>query len=331
MAAEMQPDHQALGIRANFTQFGLQLVQVFFVGLTLGMMRTVVPALAEHEFGLPKDAFGVLVTFVIAFGIVKGVMNLFAGRMSETLGRKRVLVVGWLVALPIPFMIRFGESWNWIVAATILLGANQGLAWTMTITSKLDLSRADQRGLTNGLNEFCGYFAVAIAGIVTGYLADSIGARTGLFIFGLATIIPALLIASIFVRNTRRSNAPDASNSHTIDRPVSSTLDALRMTWTNRRFLAVCQAGLVEKFVDALMWLAVPVFLVSRGVDVSHVGWVPGVYAATWGASQLFTGSLSDRIGRTVPITGGMMMCGLGVIAFPAVDHHTWWTVCALR
>ena len=319
----------ALGIRANLAQYSLQLVQVFFVGLTLGMMRTVVPALAEQEFGLPKGAFGVLATFVIAFGIVKGVMNLIAGRMSETLGRKRVLVFGWLIALPIPFMIRFGESWNWIVAATILLGINQGLTWSMTLTSKLDLTRADQRGLTNGLNEFCGYFAVAIAGVLTGYLADSMGARAGLFVFGLAAIVPALLIALICVRDTRRSADEDSREPNAIDRQISTTFESLRLTWTDRRFFAVCQAGLVEKFVDALMWLAVPVYLTSRGIDVAHVGWIPGMYAAVWGTAQLFTGSLSDRIGRTIPVATGMIMCGVGVIAFPMVERETWWAACA--
>lgn len=167
------------GIRPNLTQFLHQLFQVFLVGLTIGMMRTVIPALAESEFGVPKNSFVLLSAFVIAFGLVKGVMNFVAGRLSERVGRKRVLLLGWLVALPIPILIWFAPSWNWIVAATVLLGINQGLTWSMTQTSKLDITRLEERGFTLGLNEFAGYLGVALAGIATAYLAIQFGARAG--------------------------------------------------------------------------------------------------------------------------------------------------------
>ena len=156
------------GIRENLTQFVHQLLQVMLVGFALGMMRTVVPALAEAEFGVARGSFILLTAFVIAFGMVKGVLNFVAGRLSERIGRKCVLLLGWIAALPVPFMIYFAPDWNWIVAATVLLGINQGLAWSMTQTSKLDITRADQRGLTIGLNDFAGYVGVAVAGIVTG-------------------------------------------------------------------------------------------------------------------------------------------------------------------
>src|SRR6516225_4414688 len=159
------------GIRANLTQVLLQLLQVLLVGLTIGMMRNVVPALAESEFGVPRGSFMLLVAFVVAFGFVKGAMNFVAGRMAEVMGRKRVLVLGWLVALPIPLLVYFATSWSWVVLATILLGINQGLTWSMTQTAKLDMTRADQRGLVIGLNEFSGYVGVALAGVATGYLA----------------------------------------------------------------------------------------------------------------------------------------------------------------
>jgi MFS family permease len=168
------------GIRANAAQFLLQLLQVLLVGLTLGMLRTVVPALAEAEFGVPKGSFLLLASFVVAFGVVKGALNFLAGRLSERIGRREVLRLGWLVALPIPVIVWWAPSWSWIVLATVLLGVNQGLTWSMTQTAKLDLTRADQRGLTLGLNEFSGYVGVAIAGVATGYLAESLGARDGL-------------------------------------------------------------------------------------------------------------------------------------------------------
>jgi MFS family permease len=354
-----------LGIRANLWQFVLQLVQVFLVGLTLGMTRTVVPAVAESEFGLPRGAMGVLVTFVIAFGVVKGVMNFVAGTISEGLGRKKVLVTGWMVALPIPFMIGYGPNWNWIVAATVLLGINQGLTWSMAITSKLDLTRADQRGLTNGLNEFFGYFAVAIAGVITGYMSDHFGARIGLLIFGLSAIVPALAIALLLVRDTRpwvqnkenteytekrsgsgivqeRSNSIDEHNlEHEAPQPLSVpsgfSVFQSKTTWRSiialsvrdRRLFALCQAGLVEKFVDALVWIFFPVFLTGRGIDLARIGWIPGVYATVWGVGQLFTGPLSDRIGRKPPIVVGMFLCAAGVAMMVMRDGVGWWGSCA--
>jgi MFS family permease len=178
------------GILANIDQF----LQVLLVGFTIGMMRTVVPALAESEFGVPKNSFMLLTAFVVAFGFVKGTLNFVAGWLSERIGRKKVLLLGWLVAIPIPLLVYFAPSWSWIVAATVLLGINQGLTWSMTKTSKLDITRRDQRGLTIGLNEFSGYIGLALAGIITAYLAMALGAHTGLLAFGLTTILLALLL-----------------------------------------------------------------------------------------------------------------------------------------
>jgi MFS family permease len=191
------------GIRANPVQFSHQLLQVLFVGLTLGMTRTVVPALAESEFGVPRDSFVLLTAFVVAFGFVKGLMNFVAGRLSDRIGRRRVLLIGWLVALPIPALIQWGPSWNWIVAATVLLGINQGLTWSMTQTAKLDMTRADQRGLVIGLNEFAGYVGVALAGVATGYLAGAFGPRAGVAGFGAVVVLSALALTWLCVQDTR--------------------------------------------------------------------------------------------------------------------------------
>ena len=190
------------GIRANLVQVLHQLLQVLLVGMTIGMMRNVVPALAESEFGVQRGSFMLLVAFVVAFGFVKGAMNFVAGRLAETLGRRRVLLVGWLVALPIPPIIYFAPSWNWIVAATVLLGINQGLTWSMTQTAKLDLTRPDQRGLVIGLNEFSGYVGVALAAVITGYAATLLGPRAGLLWFGGLVIGIATLLAWLAVAET---------------------------------------------------------------------------------------------------------------------------------
>lgn len=326
------------GIRDNFSQFMHQIVQVFLVGLTLGMLRTVVPALAETEFGVPKGSFVLLMAFVVAFGFVKGALNFVAGRLSERMGRKTVLLLGWASALPIPFMILFAPDWNWIVAATVLLGVNQGFTWSMTQTAKLDLTRPDQRGLTIGLNEFSGYVGVAVAGIVTAYLATALGPRMGLFVFGAAVISSALVLTSIWVRETlpwaKAEGARHAAGQSSgpvprypvnmSDNPTTWEVFAL-MTWRDKRMAALSQAGLVEKFVDALIWVAYPVYLFERGLSLTQIGWVVGVYGFVWGGSQFFTGKLSDRIGRKKPIVWGMWLCAAGVaMMLPSEQVSAW-------
>ncbi|BBP05545.1 MFS transporter [Sulfuriferula plumbiphila] len=330
------------GISHNRSQFLHQLFQVLLVGLTLGMMRTVVPALAEHEFGVPKGSFMLLMAFVVAFGFVKGPLNFVAGRLSERVGRKQVLLLGWLSALPIPFMILYAPSWGWIVAATVLLGVNQGLTWSMTQTSKLDITRPDQRGLTIGLNEFSGYVGVAIAGIITGYMAGALGARQGLFVFGMVVIVLAIVLTWFWVKDTLpwaraegaryaagQSSGPKPRFPNNIsDHPTTWEVFTL-MSWRDRRMAAISQAGLVEKFVDALVWVFYPLYLYQHGLSLASIGWVVGVYGFVWGGSQLVTGKLSDHIGRQKPIVWGMWICGAGVGMMLLGESVAWWSFSA--
>lgn len=330
------------GIRHNLDQFLHQLLQVLLVGLTLGMMRTVIPALAESEFNVPKGSFMVLVAFVVAFGFVKGVLNFVAGRLSEWIGRQRVLLFGWLAALPIPFMIGYGPSWNWIVGATVLLGVNQGLTWSMTQTAKLDITRMDQRGLTIGLNEFSGYFGVAVAGVLTGYMATAFGARIGLFAFGLFVILVAIGLTLLWVKDTLpwakaegarhaagQATGPQPRYPHNIsDHPSTWEVFTL-VSWRDRRLAAISQAGLVEKFVDALIWVFYPVYLYQHGLTLADIGWVVGAYGFVWGGSQLFTGRLSDHVGRQKPIVWGMWLCGAGVGLMLLGETVLWWSFSA--
>lgn len=330
------------GIHDNLNQFLHQLFQVFLVGLTLGMMRTVIPALAESEFGVPKGSFMLLMAFVVAFGFVKGALNFVAGRLSERMGRKTVLLLGWAIALPIPFMIYFAPSWNWIVAATVLLGVNQGFTWSMTQTSKLDITRADQRGLTIGLNEFAGYVGVAAAGILTGYLATAYGPRLGLFIFGAVVTLGALVLTALWVRETLpwakaegarhaagKSTGPVARFPKNIANAPTTWEVFTLMSWRDKRMAALSQAGLVEKFVDALIWVFYPVFFYQQGMSLAQIGWVVGVYGFVWGGSQLFTGKLSDHIGRQKPIVWGMWLCGAGVGLTLLGSGVAWWSFAA--
>lgn len=329
------------GIRPNLSQFLHQLFQVLLVGMTIGMTRTVVPALAESEFGVPKGSFALLVSFVVGFGFVKGALNFVAGRLAESWGRRRVLLLGWVTAIPIPLLIYFAPSWDWVVVATLLLGVNQGFTWSMTQTAKLDLTRPDQRGLTIGFNEFSGYVGVAIAGIVTGYLATHLGPRAGLLWFGLVVIGLATLTTALFIKDTlpwaKKEKPMAAASGATLHprypagvtaKPTTWEIFTL-VTWRDRRFFAICQAGLVEKFVDALIWVFYPVFLYSKGVSLPGIGWIVGVYGFTWGGSQLVTGRLSDHWGRQKLNVAGMWICGSGVAMMLLGEGSTWWSISA--
>ncbi len=343
-APSMGEDYRALshGIRENFGQFSQQLLQVFFVGLTIGMQRTVVPVLAEQEFGVAAGSFTLLMAFIISFGFVKGAMNFVAGRLSETVGRRKVLLWGWVAAIPIPFLILYAPSWNWIVAANVLLGINQGFAWSMTVTSKVDITRAEQRGLATGFNEFAGYGGVAVAGLVTGLLAATFDPRTSLFVFGLVVLVAALVTAFAFAKDTlpwaRAEAAAHAAGKHkgptprfpknVPDHPTTWQIFAL-VTFRHRTFSALSQAGCVEKFVDALVWAFFPIFLHGAGLSLPQIGLVVGVYGLVWGASQLWTGPLSDRVGRKIPIVLGMWTAGAGIVVTILVEGILAWSIAA--
>jgi MFS family permease len=330
------------GIRPNIRQFAQQLLQVFFVGLTIGMQRTVVPALAEAEFGVPAGSFTLLMAFVVSFGFVKSAMNFVSGRVSEKLGRRKVLIWGWLVALPIPFIFLFAPSWNWIIAANVLLGVNQGFAWSMTVTSKLDIVSPEQRGVATGFNEFAGYGGVALAGLLTGYLASDFDPRWTLFVFGLSVVLLALASALLFSRETlhwaRAESAAHKAGTHKGPQPRfpsdvpehPSSFEIFRLvSFRHRTFVALSQAGCVEKFVDALVWVFYPVYLYARGMSLIDIGWVVGVYGFVWGGSQLWTGPLSDVIGRKWPIVIGMWTCAVGIIATLFVNGMVAWSMTA--
>ena len=329
------------GIRHNLPQFLHQLIQVLLVGMTIGMTRTVLPALAESEFGVPKGSFTLLVSFVVGFGLVKGTLNFVAGRLAESWGRRRVLLLGWLTAIPVPMLVYTAPSWNWIVAATLLLGMNQGFTWSMTQTSKLDLTRPEERGLSIGFNEFSGYAGVAIAGIITGYLASWLGPRSGLLDFGLLVIFSAILHTEFCIRETlpwAKMEKPMLKADGATLRPrhpasmsqSPGTREIFEcVSFRDRRLFAICQAGLVEKFVDALIWILYPVFLLSKGVTLPGIGWIVGIYGFTWSAAQLLTGRLSDQLGRHRLNVAGMWICGCGVAMMLLVEDISGWCASA--
>ena len=330
------------GIASNRLQFTHLLLQVFFVGMTWGVMRTVVPVLAETEFGMPEDAFTLLSAFVITFGFVKGTLNFVAGRLSEQMGRKSVLIAGWVTALPVPWMIFYAPNWSWIVASTILLGINQGLCWSMTQTSKMDITHLNQRGLAIGLNEFAGYLGVAIAGVLTGYLSELLPPREALLLFGIVVTSLALLFAWVCILetlpwvHTEVRSRQQENNIHPYrygSRSISNTPTTWEVfvwvSWRDRRMAAFSQAGLIEKFVDTLIWVFYPVYLYEQGLGLFHIGIVVGIYGFVWGSLQTLTGKLSDHIGRMKPIVAGMWICAIGIAMKLYGDDIMWWSISA--
>ena len=320
----------SLGIRANRQQFSLHLVQIFLVGLTIGMTRIVIPGLAKSEFGLADQAFFLLASFVVVFGIVKAVMNLFAGKFSESYGRKTVLLWGWYIALPIPFLLLFAPSWNWIILTTVLLGFNQGLCWSMALNSKLDLAKTSQKGLVNGVNEFSGYAAVGIAGLFTAYVVTWFGIRDGLFYFSLTVILSGLLLAKFAIVETlpwAKLHHENAVNEGDKTEPKSLRQLFKFASLESKPLIALNQAGLVEKFTDGIVWIFLPVYFLSQGISLIEAGAIIAIYGIVWGGCQLVTGPLSDKIGRKGLIVWGMWFCGMGVVVIPLTQGIFLWSL----
>lgn len=326
------------GIRANLAQINHQLLQVFLVGLTLGMTRTLLPGLAETEFGLAAQAFISLAMFVVIFGLVKATMNLLAGHLSDRFGRRRLLIVGWIFALPVPILVFYAQSWSWILWAMLFLGINQGLCWSMALNSKLDLAKANQKGLINGFNEFAGYAAVGLAGWITAILADHFGARDTLLAFGLAVILIGLYLAIFKVKDTNAwSKLHQQNHLATAQSNASSSLgDAQSLgslmryaTLRQPQLMALNQAGLVEKFIDALVWVFMPVYLLQQGLSLVEASGIIAIYGVVWGGSQLITGPLSDKWGRRGLIVGGFWLCAITSWGFVVFNDTVIWAVLA--
>ena len=296
-----------LGLRANLAQFCLLVAVNALVGGTLGQERTVVPLLAARTFHLA--AFTSALTFILAFGAVKAITNFFAGTLSDRFGRKPVLVIGWLVALPIPPLLIFAQNWGWVVAANALLGINQGLTWSTTVIMKIDLVGPARRGLAMGLNEAAGYGAVAITALATGYLAAAYGLRPAPFLLGAAYIALGLGLSAAAVRETRQYARYEAAT-HVAAGHLGAHLTTRQVAWltsfSEPALSAACQAGMVNNLNDGLAWGLFPILFARHGLTVSQIGILAALYPAVWGAGQLGTGALSDRIGRKWLIAAGM-------------------------
>jgi len=312
-----------LGLRANWQQFALLVVVNAFVGAMVGMERAILPLLAEQEFGLASRV--ATLSFVASFGLTKALANLLAGRLGDRIGRRRVLLAGWLAGLPVPWLLMWAPSWAWVVAANVLLGLNQGLAWSMTVIMKIDLVGPRQRGLAMGLNEAAGYLAVSLAALATGYVAATYGLRPQPFYLGVAFSAAGLLLSALFVRETQHHADLEARQHFDVSEPVPSFREAfVRTSWRDRRLFAVCQAGLVNNLNDGMAWGLFPLFFAALGYGLTQIGWLAALYTAVWGLGQLVTGALSDRIGRRPLIVGGMLLQGVSIGAMLFSEAFAW-------
>jgi MFS family permease len=293
-----------LGLRENLAQFGLLVAVNAFVGAMVGLERSTLPLIGEADFGVASRA-GVL-SFIAAFGLAKALTNLGAGALAGRLGRRRLLIAGWLVALPVPLLVAVAPSWGWIVAANLLLGVNQGLAWSMTVVMKIDLVGPQRRGFALGLNEAAGYGGVALTAAVSGWLASEFAARDVLVAAGAAIALAGLVLSLLFVRDTAEHVALEQSQ------------DGAAPVGRRRPGLRVCsQAGLVNNLNDALAWGLVPLYLAAAGASVGEIGLVAGLYPGVWGIGQIWTGHWSDRVGPRPLIVAGMLTqaAALGVLS----------------
>ena len=318
-----------LGLQANWRQFTLLVIVNAFVGAMVGLERTVVPLIAGEDFGLVSRS--IVLSFLVSFGTVKALANLFAGRMSDRLGRKHILVAGWLAGLPVPFLIILAPTWSWVVFANVLLGINQGLCWSTTVIMKIDLVGPKQRGLAMGLNEFAGYLAVSFSALLTGYLAATYGLRPVPFYPGIAFAAFGLIFSLFFVKETRghaRKEAEHAPSARGVGSPLMSPNPSraqnnpsfaqilLLTSWKDRALFAASQAGMVNNLNDGMVWGLVPIFLAGAGLPLEQVGVIAAVYPGVWGLSQLATGALSDRWGRKGMIATGMWIQAIGISMF---------------
>lgn len=305
----------SLGLRENWKQFTLLVIINAFVGGMVGLERSILPQIAEAEFGIAAKS--AILSFIIVFGIVKAVSNYFAGTFANTIGRKNLLTIGWLFGIPVPFILMYASSWDWVVAANVLLGINQGLAWSSTVVMKIDLVGEKQRGFAMGLNEFAGYLAVAIVAFLTGYIASEYGLRPYPFYLGIGMAVLGLL-GSIFLIKDTQKHVQAENTFSTIPRLKNSFWDT---TWKHPNLGSVTQAGLVNNLNDGMAWGLFPILLASKGFDLEAIGIVTATYPAVWGLGQLITGKMADRYTKKALLFIGMLLQGLVLLIFPwAID-----------
>lgn len=297
-----------LGLRENWKQFTLLVIINGFVGGMIGLERTILPQLAQQEFLMVAKS--AILSFIIVFGFTKAITNYFAGTLANRIGRKNLLVYGWIIALPVPFLLMFAGSWNWIILANVLLGLNQGLTWSSTVVMKIDLVGEKNRGFAMGLNEFAGYLAVALVALLSGYIASKYGLRPYPFLIGIVLSVLGLLASIFLVKDTRKFVAAESKTSTL--KPLKNIF--LDTTLRHPNLSSVTQAGLINNLNDGMVWGLLPILLATKGYNLSQIGTIVFIYPAVWGIGQLFTGKLADLICKKKLLFWGMLFQGIAIV-----------------
>ncbi len=306
----MKENHK-LGLKENWVQFTILVIVNAFVGGMVGLERTIFPKFAEIEFGVASKT--AILTFIIAFGITKAITNYFTGKLANKYGRKNLLVIGWLFAIPIPFILIYATSWNWVLFANVLLGINQGLTWSSTVVMKIDLVGEKNRGLAMGINEFAGYFAVGIVAFLTGIIAQKYGVTPYPFYLGIGISIVGLFLSLIFVRDTRVY----------VDKEQETTKSSklvnvfLETSFKDKTLSSITQAGLVNNLNDGMIWGLLPILLLSLNYDSKNIGIIAAIYPAVWGFGQLITGKMADIYSKKGMLFWGMLVQGFAILLIP--------------
>ncbi|GAB2613731.1 MFS transporter [Emticicia sediminis] len=297
-----------LGLRENWQQFGLLVIVNAFVGGMVGLERSIIPQLAETEFDLSSKS--AILSFIITFGITKAIANYFTGLLANKIGRKKLLIFGWILALPIPIIIIYADAWSWIIGANILLGISQGLTWSSTVVMKMDLVGEKQRGLAMGINEFAGYLAVGIVAFLTSFIAEKYGVRPYPFYIGIAISILGFLLTIIWVKDTQKFVTQEAKNS-----TINKTKNIFWITtFKDKNLSSITQAGLVNNLNDGTIWGLLPILLLQLKLSTQNIGIITAIYPSVWGIGQLFTGKLSDIYSKKKMLFWGMFLQGIAIV-----------------
>jgi MFS family permease len=310
-----------LGLKQNWKQFTLLVIVNAFVGGMIGLERTIIPQIAEADFGLAART--AILSFIAVFGVTKAITNYYTGALANRFGRKNLLVAGWMLALPVPILLIYAPDWNWIIAANIFLGISQGLTWSSTVVMKIDLVGEKDRGFAMGLNEFAGYIALAAVAFLTGWIAGNYGLRPYPFYIGIGLAVMGLLLSWLFVKDTHQ---------HVKLESTSSTIPLLKdvfwdTTWKHKNLGSITQAGLVNNLNDGMVWGLFPLLLISKGFNLHETGIIVAVYPAVWGLGQLYTGKLADQYCKKTLLFIGMLIQGLALIAMIRANSFSWFIV----
>lgn len=321
----MTTDNIKLGLKENWKQFTILVIVNAFVGGMVGMERTIIPDFAEIEFGVASKT--AILSFITAFGISKAIANYYTGRLANQFGRKNLLLFGWLLAIPIPFMLMYAPSWNWVIFANILLGISQGLTWSSTVVMKIDLVGEKNRGLAMGLNEFAGYFAVGIVAFLSGWVANKYGVTPYPFYIGVAISIIGFILTWIWVKDTRVF----VNKESTTDKTVQLDNVFMQTTFKNKTLSSVTQAGLINNLNDGMIWGLLPMILLALNYDHDYIGVITAIYPTVWGIGQLFTGKMSDHYSKKAMLFWGMLLQGLAILLIPfSSDFYVLATISAI-